>query len=1299
MVNVLKSFAFLMISIFLFSCVQKQAGSSFETLGRLNDGDISFSFENASGTAGVINQGMSISPTKLTSINSSITNCRIKPGTTALPTGFSVNPITCAITGVPTARLDDTTYVIEVTNNKGKVSYAQVVLNAKTYYTLSGTVSGLPDGQTLTISNGVDTLIQTTNGVYYLNSVLQGSSYNVTFTVGNSNRFTCSITNASGVANSNISNANIACVPSGTRILSGTLSGLLGSTQVVISTNGSSLTLNTNGQFQFPAMNYNTAYNVVVNSATGSQTCLAAANTGNLTDDISTVSIVCQYLAPNYFSLIGTVSGLLSGQSVTLSNGADSQLITADKTFTLNSIQGGTTYNVTAVTGDPSIYSCTVTNGSGTISSNVTNIQVVCGYSGNRTVGGTIIGLTNGAVVGLTVNGVTQSSLTNGNFTFTTPYSSSGYTISIASVSTGYSCNLNTTSGSLIGNVSGLSVVCGPLGPYNLSVKVSGITYGTLSVSMGVENSTSIANETYTFNTQKYFNEIASFSTTGLVGHTCTFPNNASSYNQTITGATTVNLTCQPNKYTIGGSISGLTSNESITIESVNDELGQENKITLNAQESSYTMPLTWSFGSRYNLSITASSEGIVCNFANTFNTGSMPNGNITSININCVPRTISACQAGTGVPWVANGTIYDTYCEGDNLYLFGSFSKIAPDLGYGFSTSLNNFNLPTMLENVNGAIYKVLSDGNGGWYIGGGFTSVGTKSRSYAAHINSNLTLDENFTTSGNSHIYDMFISNSDLYLIGSGGISVVNLATGSLKWRVTTTGYIYSSVLIDNILYIGGSFTSLTYNSNTSNLSYFNAFNISSKQFVTTNIVPNNAVYKIKKYNNSLILRGVFTSVTVNSNAFATNNIAMVGLDGTVNSNLGISTVCNYSIYTQSMLYDSTEIDGSNLYVYCNAAYKLKKIDLTTGLEISAFSQSSLGFTSRNGYAYFKIFNNELYVSKSTGDFLKLSLTDGSVISTYPIKVGANSFDFYQDKVYFGNNNTLFTGGLSRNAAVKINLKTMKPDETYDVGLNSGAYIYKVVKIGNFLYASGSIQTINNVSSPCVVSFGATDGIRNPNYITSSSIPTYSCDRLDADTANIYIASSSNVVKLDLTGSIIYKIITDSVPNQLAVADSKVYYSIYNSTTTSSTINILNKNDGSLANNIFINLPTTIAYMIPNYNNNGIFFSLSTVNYLIGGKQMTFEFDENGNQNLDFLSPTTSPTTYLTFKIGDYFYSPTNVSYKRDSSTGYWNTYSSSSQSTAYTKLGSFQTMKKYYNSYVFTSGGKFLILPSDP
>src|SRR5581483_5487118 len=105
---------------------------------------------------------------------------------------------------------------------------------------------------------------------------------------------------------------------------------------------------------------------------------------------------------PATYTIGGTVSGL-TGSGLTLqNNGGNNLSVAANATsFTFSSaVSSGTAYAVT-VSAQPSGQTCTVSNGSGTATANVTNVAVSCkaAAASTFTIGGAVTGLTGAGLV------------------------------------------------------------------------------------------------------------------------------------------------------------------------------------------------------------------------------------------------------------------------------------------------------------------------------------------------------------------------------------------------------------------------------------------------------------------------------------------------------------------------------------------------------------------------------------------------------------------------------------------------------------------------------------------------------------------------------------------------------------------------------------------------------------------------------------------------------------------------------------------------------------------------------------
>ena len=147
---------------------------------------------------------------------------------------------------------------------------------------------------------------------------------------------------------------------------------LIGSNTVTFTQAGSANTLTINDQVGTSSSNLS-AY----------ARTITADSSGNIQVVVGAVGYYVAGLAidvpPPAYTVGGSVTGLAAGQSVVLLNNAgNSTTVNSNTSFTFSTaINSGGAYAVTVGT-QPTGQTCTVTNGSGTVSANVTNVSVSC---------------------------------------------------------------------------------------------------------------------------------------------------------------------------------------------------------------------------------------------------------------------------------------------------------------------------------------------------------------------------------------------------------------------------------------------------------------------------------------------------------------------------------------------------------------------------------------------------------------------------------------------------------------------------------------------------------------------------------------------------------------------------------------------------------------------------------------------------------------------------------------------------------------------------------------------------------
>src|ERR1700723_1392735 len=300
-------------------------------------------------------------------------------------------------------------------------------------FSIGGTVSGLPGTGLVLQDNGGDNLAVSANGAFtFATSVGNGKAFSVTVLTQPTNPVeTCTVTGGSGTATSNVNTVQVSCAggsgPGGNFTIGGTVFSLSGSGLGLQDNGRDNLSATASVGFTFAtALPAGTMYNVTVltQPTSPAQVCTVADGTGTANANVGNIVVTCS--VPS-ISIGGSVSGLDGTGLVLEDNGGDNLTVTANGTFKFATLLvSGAPYNVTILT-QPSnpAQVCTVSMGSGTATSNVTGVAIVCPAVFN-TIGGNIVGLY--VPTGETASGVLQDNggdnlpfTSNGPFTFVTP--------------------------------------------------------------------------------------------------------------------------------------------------------------------------------------------------------------------------------------------------------------------------------------------------------------------------------------------------------------------------------------------------------------------------------------------------------------------------------------------------------------------------------------------------------------------------------------------------------------------------------------------------------------------------------------------------------------------------------------------------------------------------------------------------------------------------------------------------------------------------------------------------------------
>ena len=552
--------------------------------------------------------------------------------------------------------------------------YTVRVVCAPLNYHAYGTVVGLLGGGNVSLALGTETqTVVSPNSTFgFSTNIPYGSVYTVSLTqqpVGQTCVATAGNWHAT-MGNGNLTNLVLTCVAK-PYSLGGTVTGLVSNTQVGLQVNANTLQVS-NGNFVFPqSLAYNANYTIAITNPNG-QNCQFANNANVYTARVGAQNILLPVTClPATYTLGGQVSGLLANTNVTLQNGADVVTVGNGNFVFAVPVPYGSTYTAT-VPVSPVGQNCTFSNASNTGvmgASNNANVMLVCTPAPIPVVAN-VTGLVGNTNVGVQVGGVTQQ-VSNGNTVLNTPVSyNSNYTVTLQNPNS-QTCllgNGNATTTGLAGiqNIV-VRVNCTP-NSYSLGGTVSGLLSNTnVAIHHGADTVTS-ANGSFTFPTPVAYGSSYTVSIASPAGQTCSLLSGQFSGTMGPSNSTAIAIVCAAQAYSVGGSVTGLTSNTNVTLTNGAD--------TLLTGNGNYQFPTPVVPTANFNVMLT-SPVAQTCSFANpNTHAATMGNSNVSNVNIVCTTAYFSIGGTVSGLMFNANVTLANsgnTVIVGNGPYAFPS--------------------------------------------------------------------------------------------------------------------------------------------------------------------------------------------------------------------------------------------------------------------------------------------------------------------------------------------------------------------------------------------------------------------------------------------------------------------------------------------------------------------------------------------------------------------------------------------------------------------------------------------------
>ncbi|HWU44037.1 MAG TPA: hypothetical protein VN132_11385, partial [Bdellovibrio sp.] len=414
---------------------------------------------------------------------------------------------------------------------------------------------------------------------------------------------------------------------------------------------------------------------------------------------------------------------------------------------------------------------------------------------------------------------------------------------------------------------------------------------------------------------------------------------------------------------------------------------------------------------------------------------------------------------------WTTNGTVYSMAKGANTLYVGGNFTAINEWTGSGtpidLSTGLLKWPDANNKAKVSGTVYAAVADGNGGFYIGGSFTSVFGLVRTNLAHILPNGTLDA-WSPNPNNTVLTLVVDGTTLYVGGSftslnsgttrNRLASFDTTSGTLtSWNPNANAAPISMVVQGGTLYVGGAFTSL--NGGTTR-NYLASFDTTTGALSSWNPNGGASVRALAISGSVLYAGGDFTSMNGGTTrnylaSFDTTTGNLTAWDPNANTTVNSLLVSGTTLYVGGAF---TSLNGGTTRNYLasfdttngnlnswdpNANTSVYSISINgTNLYVGGAFSSMNGGTTRNRLASF---------DTTTGNLSSWNPNANGVINALAISGGV---------LFAGGSFTNVNGGVTRNNLASFDLTT---GDLNSWNPNSSAQVSTLAVLGANLYVGG--------------------------------------------------------------------------------------------------------------------------------------------------------------------------------------------------------------------------------------------------
>ncbi len=419
------------------------------------------------------------------------------------------------------------------------------------------------------------------------------------------------------------------------------------------------------------------------------------------------------------------------------------------------------------------------------------------------------------------------------------------------------------------------------------------------------------------------------------------------------------------------------------------------------------------------------------------------------------------------------DGQVNSIVVAGNTAYLGGSFTQCGFSTGYGVAVDTGTADadhyFPKFFNTPGGQIYCAIPDSQGGWYIGGSFTTVNGQPHKYLAHVRSDKSVDS-WDPSPNHTVSTIYYSGNKIY-VGGGFDSIGNVPRGHgaafdtsgnlLSWNPQANNDITAIQPVGGKVFVGGSFQVLG-----GQPYYWYLGSVDSSTGALTGWNPSNGgpsgssgIYKFIYANHQIYICGAFTQL----NSVSRICLAKMDENGNINAvwNPCSSIVGNF-VSSISLSNGKIYACGDFTSIGGQTRKNIAEIDTATGLA------TSWNPASTNGAVRALVVNgSKMFIG---GSFTSIGAKSISYLGALDVATGAaNNWNPKLNNVVFNLaswGSTVYAGGYltasgltARNRLAAIDLGTGRLKSWNP---NADGTVYALAYAQGKIYAGGGFSYV---------------------------------------------------------------------------------------------------------------------------------------------------------------------------------------------------------------------------------------------